>query len=468
MVQAGDTAKPKLSLIVARRIEDEIAALGWPVGEVIAFERELMDRFEVSRAALREAIRIVEFTGAAQMRRGPGGGLMVAEPRMESVATAASVYFASLGVTVQQIHDAWHPLVEHCVVRATARGDADGVRHVVAHMDAMAAYRRLSADDFVELSGQVIALAGNPVLTLFAAAIGEVAARKLRASAMTDPPLALDDALKQLQEYRRLVEAIAAHDETEALTRIRAINRELGRQLEDAVAQSRTRQTAADENGTLAKRTAGLICDDIEHAGWNTGTLLGSEAELIDRYNVSRSVLREALRILELQGAVATRRGPGGGIFVTQPDSSGIVHAARVVMQFQGVKSSDIWEAREAVEEVCVRVVTERLDDEAADALKEALELEDRSDEWVIAEHVVHRALAEATRNPPMVLFVQALAELAIADVRGALRGKPRPAFAMADIHKAHELIIEAILAGDAEKAVFRMQRHLRAAGSSY
>ena len=153
---------------------------------------------------------------------------------------------------------------------------------------------------------------------------------------------------------------------------------------------------------------------------------------------------------------------------MTQPDSSGIVHAARVVMQFQGVKSSDIWEAREAVEEVCVRVVTERLDDEAADALKEALELEDRSDEWVIAEHVVHRALAEATRNPPMVLFVQALAELAIADVRGALRGKPRPAFAMADIHKAHELIIEAILAGDAEKAVFRMQRHLRAAGSSY
>lgn len=469
MVQAGDTAKPKLSLIVARRIEDEIAALGWPVGEVIAFERELMDRFEVSRAALREAIRIVEFTGAAHMRRGPGGGLTVAEPRMEAVATAAGVYFASLGVTVQQIHDAWHPLVEHCVVLATARGDADGVRNVVAHMDAMAAYRRLGADDFVELSSQIVALAGNPVLTLFAAAIGEVAARKLRGTgAMTDPPLALDDALKQLQEYRRLVEAIAAHDETEALTRIRAINRELGRHLADAAAQSRTRQTAVDENGTLAKRTAGLICDDIEHAGWNTGTLLGSEAELIDRYNVSRSVLREALRILELQGAVATRRGPSGGIFVTQPDSSGIVHAARVVMQFQGVNSSDIWEAREAVEEICVRVATERLDDEAADALKEALELEDRSDEWAIAEHVVHRALAEATRNTPMVLFVQALAELAIADVRGALRGKPRPAFAMDDIHKAHELIIEAILAGDAERAVSRMQRHLRAAGSSY
>ena len=469
MARADGTAKPKLSLIIARRIEDEIAALGWPVGEVIAFERELMDRFEVSRAALREAIRIVEFTGAAHMRRGPGGGLMVSEPRMEAVATAAGVYFASLGVTVQQIHDAWHPLVEHCVVLATLRGDADGVRRVVAHMDGMAAYRRLGADDFVELSGQVVALAGNPVLTLFAAAIGEVAARKLRGtSATASPPLALDDALQQLQEYRRLVEAIAARDETETLTRIGAINRALGRQLQEPAAPASTEPTAVDPNGTLAKRIAGLICDDIEHAGWNTGTLLGSEAELIDRYNVSRSVLREALRILELQGAVATRRGPGGGIFVAQPDSSGIVHAARVVMQFQGVNSSDIWEAREAVEEVCIRLVTERLDDEAADTLQRALDFEDRSDEWAITEHVVHRALAEATGNPPMVLFVQALAELSIADVRGALRGKPRPAFAMNDIHKAHELIIKAILAGDAEKAASRMRRHLRAAGSSY
>ena len=172
--------------------------------------------------------------------------------------------------------------------------------------------------------------------------------------------------------------------------------------------------------------------------------------------------------MLELQGDVATRRGPGGGIFVTQPDSSGIVHAERVVMQFQGVNCSYVWEARGAVEEVCVRLLTERLDDEAAAALKHALELEDRSDEWAIAEHVVHRALAEATRNPPMVLFVEALAELSIADVRGALRGKPRPAFAMKDIHKAHELIVEGILAGDVERAASRMRRHLTAAGSSY
>ena len=469
MTQADDTAKPKLSLLIARRIEDEIVALGWPVGEVIAFERELMERFEVSRAALREAIRIVEFTGAAYMRRGPGGGLMVAEPRMEAVATAAGVYFASLGVTVQQIHDAWHPLVEHCVVLATLRSDAEGARRVVAHMDAMAAHRRLGADDFVELSGEIVALAGNPLLTLFAAAIGEVGARKLRGtSARAHPPLTLDDALRQLQDYRRLVEAIAAHDETEARTRIGAINRALGRQLQEPATQPRTRPTVVEPNGTLAKRIAGLMCDDIERAGWKAGTLLGSEAELIDRYNVSRSVLREALRILELQGAVATRRGPGGGIFVTQPDSSGIVHAARVVMQFQGVNGSDIWEAREAVEEVCIRLVTERLDDEAADTLQRALDFEDRSDEWAITEHVVHRALAEATGNPPMVLFIEALAELSTADVRSALRGKQRPAFAMNDIHRAHELIVEAILAGDADKAAARMRRHLRAAASSY
>ena len=42
--------------------------------------------------------------------------------------------------------------------------------------------------------------------------------------------------------------------------------------------------------------------------------MLGAEAELRERYGVSRAVLREAVRILEYHGAVTTKRGPGGGV----------------------------------------------------------------------------------------------------------------------------------------------------------
>ena len=67
-------AAPKLATVVARSIENQVVALGWPVGEVLGSEAELLERFGVSRAVLREAVRIVEHTGAARMRRGPGGG----------------------------------------------------------------------------------------------------------------------------------------------------------------------------------------------------------------------------------------------------------------------------------------------------------------------------------------------------------------------------------------------------------
>lgn len=44
------------------------------------------------------------------------------------------------------------------------------------------------------------------------------------------------------------------------------------------------------------------------------GQSLGPEAELLDRYQVSRAVFREAVRILEHQQIARTRRGPGGGL----------------------------------------------------------------------------------------------------------------------------------------------------------
>ena len=73
----GAIRAPTLASVIARRLEDEIVARGWPVGEVLGSESELLEYFGVSRAVFREAVRVVENTGAARMRRGPGGGLIV-------------------------------------------------------------------------------------------------------------------------------------------------------------------------------------------------------------------------------------------------------------------------------------------------------------------------------------------------------------------------------------------------------
>ena len=56
-------------------------------------------------------------------------------------------------------------------------------------------------------------------------------------------------------------------------------------------------------------------------------TMLPPEAVMLDKYRVGRASLREALRLLEVQGLIVIRPGPGGGPMVAQADS---VHYGRM------------------------------------------------------------------------------------------------------------------------------------------
>jgi len=55
------------------------------------------------------------------------------------------------------------------------------------------------------------------------------------------------------------------------------------------------------------------VARDIAEHGLRSGDRLPLEAEMVEQYHVSRESLREALRLLEAQGIVSIRRGPGGG-----------------------------------------------------------------------------------------------------------------------------------------------------------
>ena len=53
---------------------------------------------------------------------------------------------------------------------------------------------------------------------------------------------------------------------------------------------------------------------DVVLNDWQVGAELGSEADLLRHYDVSRAVFREAVRLLEYFDAAKARRGPGGGL----------------------------------------------------------------------------------------------------------------------------------------------------------
>jgi DNA-binding FadR family transcriptional regulator len=72
------------------------------------------------------------------------------------------------------------------------------------------------------------------------------------------------------------------------------------------------------------------------------GAALGSEEELLDRLHVSRPTLRQATRLLEYQGLITVRRGPGGGYFARRPDVRSVADAAALFLRSRRTALAEI------------------------------------------------------------------------------------------------------------------------------
>src|SRR5882757_2609733 len=101
-----NSRQPKSALAAARRIENDIFEEGWPVGEVFGDQARLIHRYGFSRATLREAARLLEDRHVAQMRRGPGGGLIILPVPRTTIAPAVATYFHATGIDADQIRQA--------------------------------------------------------------------------------------------------------------------------------------------------------------------------------------------------------------------------------------------------------------------------------------------------------------------------------------------------------------------------
>ena len=94
-----------------------------------------------------------------------------------------------------------------------------------------------------------------------------------------------------------------------------------------------------------AEHIARAITRDIVRDGRQPGDPLPSEATMLGQYNVSRESLREALRLLEVQGLIAIRRGPGGGPTVCTVDPANLGRVSTLYYHLAGATYRELWEA---------------------------------------------------------------------------------------------------------------------------
>jgi len=87
------------------------------------------------------------------------------------------------------------------------------------------------------------------------------------------------------------------------------------------------------------------IVHDIVEQGLATGDSLPSEAVMLEEYGVSRESLREALRLLEVQGLLSIRRGPGGGPIVGVVDPANLGRVSSLFFYMAGATYRELFEA---------------------------------------------------------------------------------------------------------------------------
>lgn len=208
-----------------------------------------------------------------------------------------------------------------------------------------------------------------------------------------------------------------------------------------------------------ADRIAMALIEQIKGAGWSVGERVGSESELMMSFGVSRSVIRQAISMLESQGVVRVRTGRGGGVVVAEPESHAFSRALELYLLARDVSGENILEAKAEVELTCVRLATRRRTPESVERLREAVAREQKTPRGRardIGADNVHIVLAEMTGNPALHLFIEALSRLAASCVP-----QSRAAATARDTYEVHARIAEAVAAGDEDRAVAEMAEHL-------
>jgi len=457
----SDTRTKKLAEVVASRIEQDVIARGWPTGQVIGSEPDLLERYDVSRGVLREAIRLVEHKQIGRMRRGPNGGLVVTEPDAGPVIDAVSVYVRHTQVTLNELFEA-RKIIETVATELAAdrvtdadlaqlRGLADGTDGADPH----ALHRHIGE------------LTGNPAIELFSDLLTKLTALyvgSLRVSPASRKRWNTESDLA----HEAIVDALVGRNATLASRRMGSHLDALG----DLLRKRHASQTVLSEllgrsggASKMAEELARTIFRDVAERGWPTGEVLGSEAELIERYDVSRAVLREAVRLLEHHGIARMRRGPGGGLVVTEPGADPIADAMTLYLEYQGVTPAHLYEARVALELAAVDLAASRLDDAGVVALRAALQAErdDADRDLNEISHALHLVVADLGGNRLVVLLLQILIRLSARHTPPLTDGGPTHAELATQVHRVHAAIAEALMAGDARLARHRMQRHLAA-----
>ncbi|MCW2308927.1 FadR/GntR family transcriptional regulator [Rhodobium gokarnense] len=199
-----------------------------------------------------------------------------------------------------------------------------------------------------------------------------------------------------------------------------------------------------------------MIADD----GFAPGDKFYSENDLKTRLGVSRSSVREAVRILEAQGQLSVKHGKG--IFITDNESQSF-DAFVEWLKTNEVSLRENFEVRLMIEPQVARLSAINATPEDIAQLSAAHEQllctanAGNAAETIVHDREFHRLLSQATRNKVLFALVRSLVRSQIDGWISSLHIPNRLQKTMVE----HSRILDAVKDRDGEKAMLEMTAHL-------
>ncbi|WP_241963248.1 FadR/GntR family transcriptional regulator [Paracoccus suum] len=218
-------------------------------------------------------------------------------------------------------------------------------------------------------------------------------------------------------------------------------------------------------------KLSNLISEDllnwIAREGLKPGDRLPNEKTLMQHYRCAKGTIREALKVLEVQGLVEMQTGPNGGAVIRPVSIDAVTQQLRTYLHFQSLDFEEVYAIRHSLEVTLAESVVGKLDETQLTRLEENIEscvAALAAGERTKARHLeltFHDLLCESCPNPLLVFichFVNGLLR-DLVEFRSNSHDE-HAAFAQANL-ESHRRLLDAFRANDRAAVSGIMAKHM-------
>ena len=209
----------------------------------------------------------------------------------------------------------------------------------------------------------------------------------------------------------------------------------------------------------LRDQVADMLLEMISSGEYRAGDRLPPERILVEQIGVSRTVVREALNLLETRGLIRIEHGRGA--VVSANGAHALHNNLGFLLRMQPGALWELMEMRKALEVEVAGLAAERANAEDIATMRAKLdrmrEKIDAPEGYVEADVGFHEMLARSARNRVILMMMEPIVDLLLASRRmtGSKEANAKRAL------RAHEAILKRVEAKDVEGARREMRKHM-------